>query len=74
MSRSTKNGINLVRLKSKKGRGRKISAFVESIHQDIRDELELLTALGDKFSLSTLNHLSIYILHPVKMVDIPVIF
>ena len=62
VTRVTKAGVKVARLKARNGRGRKRGPWVEALHQSVKDEFERLSKLGVKFNLNTLKHLALDIL------------
>lgn len=62
VTRVTKAGVRVARLKARSGRGRKRAPWVEALHQAVKDEFERLSKLGVKFNLNTLKHLALDIL------------
>lgn len=62
LTRVTNIGLQRTRLKARPGRGRKREAWVNAIHEDLREEFDRLRRLGVKFSLNTLRDLACNIL------------
>lgn len=62
ISRVTSVGRQRCRLKAQHGRGRKRTAWVLALHEDLRAEFDRLRRLGVKFSISTLQELALHIL------------
>lgn len=62
MTRVTKAGMTISRLKARNGSVRKRSCWVEALHESPKGELERNSLLGLKFVLKTLKHLALEIL------------
>ena len=63
ITKNTKDGIKLVRLKSLSGRGRKREELVDALRFYLRYEFDRLRKLGVKFNFSTLKILALSLLN-----------
>ena len=66
ITKNTKDGIKLVRLKSLSGKGRKSEEWVDALHFDLRSEFDRLRKLGVKFNFSTLKILALSLLNEIN--------
>lgn len=66
VTRVTLQGPKRVRLKARKGRGRRRLPWVEALYSDVLDEFDRLRKLGVKFNLTTLRHLALDVLQTGK--------
>lgn len=62
ITRVTKNGPRMVRMKARAGRGRRRVEWVDALQNDVRSEFDRLRKLGVKFNISSLHSLTLRIL------------
>ena len=62
ITRVTRGGLKRVYIKARPGRGRKRAAWVDAVHQDLREEFDRLRKLGVKFNICTLKSLALHLI------------